>query len=266
MSDSASVRLRKLMRGRPSRSVLPSPHDPADRPPPSPGTPTAQPASVAPAASPTPQPGPASGPVAVTLSDARLYLQELRGKMARVAEEFAQGQLNRAQFQEIYVHYQRQRVDIEQAMYDIPGSDVWRDAVMIGLTSMLRRRNAARILGYAICDTSTDAPLASVGEFQRGTRQLALMLSKLHSASHESPGGRIRGAQIEGGRWLCSVTGQFTTLFVVYSTEPARLQLTLAQDLHRDFETANRSALIRGEGAEAAFQFIKLWAFDQSAV
>jgi hypothetical protein len=264
MSDSASEHLRNLMRGRPPRSVLPSAHDSANLPPTSPETPMAQPASIARAASPTPQSGPAPGPVPKTLSDARLYLQELRNKMSRVAEDFAQGKLNRAQFQEIYTHYQRQRADVEQAMYDMPGSDAWRGMVTIGLTSVLRRRNAARILGYAICDNSTDAPLALVGEFHMDTRQLALLLSKLHSASHESPGGKSQGAEIEGGRWLCSVAGQFTTLFVVYSTEPARLQLTLAEDLHRDFETANRPALMRGKGAEVALQFIKLWAFDQS--
>jgi hypothetical protein len=190
-------------------------------------------------------------------------LQQLRGKMARLAEDFAQGNLNRAQFQEIYTHYQRQRVDIERAMYDMPGSDAWRGAVSRGLTAMLRQRNAAQVLSYSIYDNATSLPLASAGEFKVDTGLLVPMLSSFRSATQEIFGGGMRSTEIEGGHWVCFVPGRFTTLFVVFSVEPARLQLTLIEDLHRDFETANAAVLARGEGVEAARQFVQLWALDR---
>lgn len=186
--------------------------------------------------------------------------------MARLAEDFAQGRLNRAQFQEIYTHYQRQRANIERAMYDMPGSDAWRGAVSTGLTSMLRERNAAQVLSYSIYDNSTSLPLASAGEFKIDTGLLVPMLSSFRSATQEIFGGGMRSTEIEGGRWSCFVPGKYTTLFVLFSVEPARIQLTLIEDLHRDFETANASGLARGEGVEAARQFVQLWALDRMAM
>lgn len=202
----------------------------------------------------------------MTLPDARLYLQELRGKMARLAEEFAQGRLNRVQFQEIYAHYQQQRTAIERVLYDMPGSDAWRGVVSEGLTGMLRRRNAAQVLSYSIYDNSTSLPLASVGDFKIDTGLLMPMLSSFRSATREMFGAGMRSTEIEGGRWLCFVPGRHTTLFVLFSVEPARIQLMLIEDLHRDFETANAAVLSSGEGVEAARQFVKLWALDRMVV
>jgi anti-sigma factor RsiW len=49
---------------------------------------------------------------------------------------------------------------------------------------------------------------------------------------------------------------------VVFSIEPARIQLALIQDVHRDFETAHAPSLARGEGNEVASQFVNMWARD----
>ena len=277
MSDSARDRLRRLLGGKLSSNVAP-PTSPS----PSPTKPlTPQRTSVSTVRPPAPSfPAPAPKPSVLvqekpaepdreapaTGSDARLYLQELRSKMARLAEDFAQGSLNRVQFQEIYAHYQRQRVNIERAMYDMPGSDAWRGVVSTGLTSMLRQRNAAQVLSYSIYDNSSSLPLASAGEFKIDTGLLVPMLSSFRSATREIFGAGMRSTEIEGGRWLCFVPGRFTTLFVLFSVEPARIQLALIEDLHRDFETANASALARGEGVEAAQQFVQLWALDRVAM
>jgi hypothetical protein len=59
------------------------------------------------------------------------------------------------------------------------------------------------------------------------------------------------------------VPGYHTTLMVLFSVEPARVQLTLIEDLHRDFEVANRATLSGGRGREAAELFTRLWALDQ---
>ena len=192
-------------------------------------------------------------------SDANLYLQGLRSKMAQVAEEFAQGKLNRVQFQEIYSHYQRQRSDIETALFATPGSNAWRGAVSPGQTTMLRQRHTAQILSYAIYDNTSSMPLAAAGEFKMDASLLVPMLSSFRSATQEMFGGGMRSTEIEGGRWLSFVPGRYTTLFALFSVEPSRLQLTLIQDLHRDFETAHSYELAQGEGAEAAEQFIKMW-------
>jgi len=276
MSEYARERLRRLLGGKPA---------PLDMPPAAPRP--LKSSSVKPSASPTPSllsrleaPAPAvtkrAAPQPVRsstrtaspepLADARLYLQELRGKMARLAEEFAQGKLNRTQFQEIYAHYQRQRMAVERAIYEMPGPDAWRESLAAGHTSILRQRYAAQVLSYAIYDNTTSLPLASVGKFTVDTGLLVPMLSSFRSATQEIFGAGMRSTEIEGGRWLCFVPGRYTTLLVVFSVEPARLQLTQIEDLLRDFETAYGAMLSSGAGAEAAQQFVKLWALDQTVV
>lgn len=198
-----------------------------------------------------------------TLQEAHLFLQQLRLKMARLAEEFSQGKLNSKQFQEIYAHYQKQRNILEAAIYDMPDSEAWREMVVAGQTGILRQRHAGKVLSYAIYDNATSLPLASVGDFAVDTALVVPMLSSFRSATAEIFGAGLRSTEIEGGRWLCFVPGNYTTLFVIFSFEPARLQLTLIEDLHRDFEVANKQLLEQGQGEEAARQFVRLWALDR---
>ena len=209
------------------------------------------------------QPLPAQEPPAGQIG-LRGFLQELRAKMAQLAEDFAQGKLNRMQFQEIYAHYQKQRQSVEEALVRAPGSDQWRNNVAIGMTGMLRERHSAKILSYAIYDNTSGMPLASVGTFRIDTSLLVPMLSSFRSAATEMFGAGLRSTEIEGGHWLCFVPGQYSTLIVLFSIEPARVQLTLVEDLHRDFEVANRVVLANGRGREAAELFTQIWALDKT--
>lgn len=198
-----------------------------------------------------------------TTADLRQFLQQLRSKMAKLAEDFAQGKLNRLQFQEIYAHYQRQRQEIEDALVNAQGPESLPSSVAVGMTGMLRARHAAKILSYAIYDNDSSLPLASVGSFRIDTSLLVPMLSSFRSAATEMFGAGLRSTEIEGGHWLCFVPGHYSTLMVLFSVEPARVQLTLIEDLHRDFEVANRVALTSGRGHEAAELFTRIWAIDK---
>ena len=55
----------------------------------------------------------------------------------------------------------------------------------------------------------------------------------------------MRSTAIEGGRWLCFVPGEFTTMLAVFTTEPAAKQLEFLEELHRVFERANQRLLAR---------------------
>ena len=72
------------------------------------------------------------------------------------------------------------------------------------------------------------------------------MLSAFRSATTEIFGAGLKSSEIEGGRWLCFVPGAHTTLVVLFSLEPARLQLELLEQLHRHFERANQPAFDSG--------------------
>ncbi|HLF28078.1 MAG TPA: hypothetical protein VJG32_17235 [Anaerolineae bacterium] len=181
-----------------------------------------------------------------------------------MAEDFAQGKLNRMQFQEIYAHYQKQRQAVEEALINASGPEMWQSSVRLGMTGLLRERHAAKILSYAIYDNVTSLPLGSVGTFRIDTSLLVPMLSSFRSAATEMFGAGLRSTEIEGGHWLCFVPGNFSTLIVLFSVEPARVQLTLIEDLHRDFEIANQNTLESGRGREAAELFTRIWALDKA--
>jgi len=246
MGDSSRNRLRKILEGS-GDSAAPPPSIPSPQP-----TETASP----------PKPPTAGAPTWAALNDARVNLQELRAKMTRLSDQFARGEINRMQFEAIYKHYQEQLTRIEQMLYNVPGADVRRSAITQGMTGVLRARLAARILSYAIYDNATSMPLATVGQFNLDADLLVPMLSSFRSATAEMFGAGMRSTEIEGGRWLCFVTGPHTTLIVLFSVEPARLQLEMIEDLHRDFEIANGPAFRRGEGHEAAQSFTRIWALD----
>ena len=195
-------------------------------------------------------------------SDVRARLQELRAKMAHISEEFAVGEINRMQFEAIYRHYQEQLQQIENLMYAQPGSDAWQGAVTQGMTGRLRERHKAQVLSYAIYDNASSMPLATVGTFNIDTSLLVPMLSSFRSATAEMFGAGLRSTEIEGGRWLCFVPGPHTTLIALFSIEPAKLQLNLIEDLHKDFETANAPAFKAGQAEEAAISFTRIWALD----
>ena len=198
-----------------------------------------------------------------TPTEARQFLRRLREKTVRIVQEFAEGRINRRQFQEIYSHYQRQRQAIEQALIEMPGSGAWRAVAVEGRTTFLRQQHAPRILSYAIYETASGVPLAEVGKFQVDTGLLVPMLSSFRSLTQEVFGAGMKRTEIEGGRWLCFIPGRHTTLIVIFSAEPAELQLQMLEDLHRDFETANAWALERGETGKLALVFTHLWALER---
>jgi len=185
--------------------------------------------------------------------------------MARLSDDFARGEINRMQFEAVYKHYQEQMRLLENVLYEEPNSKVWRGAITQGLTSRLKEQHAAQVLSYAIYENASGMPLVTVGTFNIDTSLLVPMLSSFRSATAEMFGAGMRSTEIEGGRWLCFVPGPCTTLIVLFSIEPARLQLTLIEDLHRDFEVANAPAFANGEAEEAAQSFTRIWTLDASA-
>lgn len=198
-----------------------------------------------------------------TPADARRFLERLRIKTARVVQDYSSGLINQRQFEAVYSHYQRQRIAVEKALIEMPGSGAWRAAAVEGHTSFLRQQHAAQVLGYAIFDTAKGACVIQVGDFQVDETVLTPMLDDFHSSTRELYGEGVKRTEIEGGRWLCGVPGHYTTLTVVFSAEPAAIQIQMIEDLHRDFEIVNKMNLSSGELSQLALAFTNLWAFEQ---
>lgn len=227
-------------------SAPPATTPPARQPP--------QPEASSPATSPARQPRRPDANPAVTpdthqppqpphIAQASEYLSAVQAKLNKIAEDFNGGTINRAQFQNLYAHYQREIRSIEGILELAPGSGSWKESVTAGQSVIIRRQHAARAEGYAIYEDHSGLPLSTLGQFQIDVDLLVPMLSSYRSAAQEMFGAGIRSTQIDDGRWLCFVPGEFTTMMAVFTSEPASKQLEYLEDLHHLFERANRRTL-----------------------
>ena len=172
-----------------------------------------------------------------------VYLQRVQAKINRLAEEFAAGTINQAQFQELFDHYRREQQTVKRWIQVAPESDAWKEATTEGKSVIIRAGHEARVLGYAIYENDSGMPLNTIGQFELEPELVVPMLSSYRAATREIFGAGMRSSQIEGGRWLCFVPGEFTTLMALFSTSPASRQMESLEDLHRLFERANRNLL-----------------------
>ncbi|MBK8899737.1 MAG: hypothetical protein IPM53_01015 [Anaerolineaceae bacterium] len=185
-----------------------------------------------------PSPTPPSGKEA-----AQQFLDRLQEKIGRLADDFANGTINRQQFQQLYAHYQREMRAVETLIETDQGQSEWGDAFQEGESVLIRQQHAAKAKGYAIYENNSGMPLSTLGKFEVDPALFVPMLSSFRSATAEIFGGGMQSTAIEGGRWLCFVPGQFTTLMALFTAEPANRQLDLLEQLHRLFEKANRALL-----------------------
>jgi len=203
-----------------------------------------------------PRETPASSPLAVegpetsrtrerSLVQARERLNKVQEKINKIAEEFAEGQVNRAQFQELFDHYQRERRTILAWIETASEVPNWRELAAEGRSMVIRRQHKARVLGYAICEQQSGLPLRSIGMFEEDPELVVPMLTAYRSATEEIFGAGMRSTEIEGGRWLCFVAGEFAMLMVLFSNEPARKDLEGLDELLHIFERMNRYILRR---------------------
>lgn len=188
-----------------------------------------------------PSPPSAAPPAADEAEAAEQYLDKVQAKVAKLAEDFAEGSLNRIQFQDLYAHYQREIRTVEQVIESKQGD--WREATTEGQSLLIRRRKLARAEGYAIYENESGMPLSTLGKFELEPELIVPMLSSYRAATAEMFGGGLRSTEIDNGRWLCFVAGQHTTLMALFTVEPAPKQLEYLGQLHRTFESANRKAL-----------------------
>ena len=154
--------------------------------------------------------------------------------------------INRAQFQELYAHYEREIAMVSQLLAESDKPDEWRAAVTEGESVFIRKRHQARSIGFAIYDNESGMPVETLGEFSVDSELLIPMLSSYRSATTEIFRAGMRSTEMENGQWLCFVPGRYTTLLTLFTQEPAEQQLEVLNRMHNHFEIANRDALESG--------------------
>lgn len=177
------------------------------------------------------------------LENPQEYLQRVQDKITHLAEEFAAGSINQSQFQELYEHYRREQQTVKRFIEMAPNSDEWRAATTEGKSVLIRQEHRAKVLGYAVYDNESGMPLNTIGEFELEPELVIPMLSSYRAAAKEIFGAGMRSTEIEGGRYLGYMPGEYTTVMALFSTNPSSEQLESLEDLHKLFELANRTLL-----------------------
>jgi hypothetical protein len=171
-------------------------------------------------------------------------LDYLRRKMERLANDFADGRINRAQFNAIYGHYSEQRTIVERLLQRNPGSDAWRQVVTPGNTGFLRSHFEAQPVFFVVFRHHEPKPMTSGGEMTSQDRQqVERVLRALWKRQEIQPG--LARREMEDGRWLVVAVGEQAVTLVIFTLQPSAEKSNLVRDLHADFERANRLSLRR---------------------
>jgi hypothetical protein len=172
-------------------------------------------------------------------------MDALRSKMELIADEFAQGKINRAQFNARYKRYSEQRTIIERLIERNPESDAWKQVLGTkGHTGFLRSHFAAQTLYYLVYRHANHEPILSGGK-QPNEALLKPVLSAVWSM-RSRPKTALGRKQLGDRDWLILACGEHAATAVMFNAEPSNAQARLVRDLHADFERANQAALARG--------------------
>lgn len=182
--------------------------------------------------------------------DPRTTLDHIRTKMERVAAEFAEGKINRAQFNAIYGHHSEQRAIIEMLIKRDPNNEAWRRVAHPGRTSFLRNHFEAQPVFYVIFKHHVKKPLTSEGQHDNAdTKHIVGTLKQLWQRE-KIPDNALARLKVEDGRWMILAVGKYAASVVIFSLQPSNAQARLVRDLHQDFEKANQLTLRRNLPAE----------------
>ncbi len=170
-------------------------------------------------------------------------LIKLREKMARLANEFAEGKLNQAQFDAIYARYSEQRNITERLLERDPDSQAWQAVIQPGHTQFLKQHYAAVPLSYAIYDLESGTQIAITGTLQMRQVQLEAVLQRLRAVIQKRGLPAPAQKALSDDKHVVFVPGDLSVAVVIFSRQPATGQIARLKDIHHDFERANQRAL-----------------------
>jgi hypothetical protein len=169
------------------------------------------------------------------------HLQQIEKKLDRTVQDLADGLINRAQFDNLYRHYQHQRRMLQGLIFQ--GGGKIPDSLTAGESLIIRQRYAAKSLAYAVYDNESSVPLHTVGNFPIESDLVVGFLSGFRSAAAEILGAGAAKAEAEDGKVLVYVPGEYCTLIVLYSSDPADIDIRSLRQTHQHFEKLNAPLL-----------------------
>ncbi|MGB1286330.1 MAG: hypothetical protein ACPG7F_07355 [Aggregatilineales bacterium] len=177
-------------------------------------------------------------------ADPKAALYRIRLRMQQITQDYASGDLNKAQFNAMYRHYVEKRSIIERILERNPQSDAWKHVASPGMTGQLKENLEARPLYYMVFRRGEEKPLFARGRLPReAARQIHRVLQVVWKLKTWRSG--LARKSLGNSLWLLLVMGTDSFTMVLYHLQPSSLQSNNIRDLHADFERANKFALQR---------------------
>lgn len=191
----------------------------------------------------------------------RRRLETLDGKIARLEQDFQQGRINASQYRAIYRHYMGQREVALRMRQTYPDSNRWEMVLEEGKTRFLLQLNEAACYCVGLYNIISKERIFVEGEMPESAEDAMALLGTFSTSDDESPDGRLFATTSDSGETLLLIPGAFTVSLAVFSQDPPSWQVRALHEVHRNFEAANRPALLRGETEKLIFpdlsRFIK---------
>lgn len=174
--------------------------------------------------------------------EANAFKATVESKIEQIVDDFAKGKLSREQFQVIYERYSQQLSLAEQALVTGDMSEVYRarDAVS---TIAVRDAHQGKAVGLIIYHHKSGMLVDSLGDFDVPVAMISPILNKFTLMLEENKFIDRYVEKVFDRRWVLYVPGRFATVVNLYENEPSEEQIRKMEQLHRDFEKANRANL-----------------------
>ncbi|MFQ3534423.1 MAG: hypothetical protein SNJ58_00965 [Aggregatilineales bacterium] len=171
---------------------------------------------------------------------AEAMIAQLRKKLRDLANEFANGDINREQFHTLYERYQSQ-INLAALAADEYAA---RPAGSADETIAIRRNLSGKALAMAVYHYRSGRFIETLGAFAVPYADVRSTLKELAERAAE---GEILEPQTYPYKehYLLFVAGRYTASIMVFSHEPVVRQITTVQNMHTDFEVANAAVLER---------------------
>jgi hypothetical protein len=188
------------------------------------------------------------------IAEGQTLIDTIQGKMKKIVDEFAAGEISREQFQKIYEHYQGQIVLAAQMMMD--ADSLSTAELNPGETMAIRKGLTAKAKAMTVYYHATGLLLETIGDFDVPVALISPTLNNI--GSQVSAGNKVE-TRVEkfNNEWLLYMPGKYSTAVMLLSHEPAARQISIMENMQRDFEGANENILKSGhaEGNALVYPF-----------
>jgi hypothetical protein len=171
-------------------------------------------------------------------------IDQVRGKMRQLADEFAAGEINRDQFYKIYAHYQAQ-INLATGLVD-QISQPAAAGLESGETIAIRRQLTALARAAVVYYHSSGEILEIIGDLDLPMTDIIGPCADIAGRVQRFGTADTITRQV-GHDWLLFMPGAYSTAVMLFSAEPVMGQIAIVQNMHHDFETANEAALVSGQ-------------------